>query len=150
MTIEKLEQLLNTNGKFNSIKYERTCATYKGVEDTILKATDVHSVAVGRVYDNMQSTKDGRENGTLPEENAGLKGFEWVKFPVFLKSIRTGKMYLRIETSKNTKFATRYYENGVEVKKEDIMDQLTAKEKNHNGDMPTVMNIPVDSIISVN
>ena len=41
-------------------------------------------------YDNKASVKEARQNGDLPSENQGLKGMEWVEYPIVKKSVKKG------------------------------------------------------------
>ena len=76
-------------------------------------------------------------------------GFEWVHYPLVLKSIKTGKLYLRIETMKNSKFQTEWRRNQAIVTKALIEENLLSSEKSTK-EMPIVMNIAIDDIISIN
>jgi hypothetical protein len=69
----------------------------------------------------------------------------WVNYPTILKSDKTGKNYVRIETNKNTRFNTTYEMDGKPVSKAEIEGYLLASEK-RSGEMPSVMNIGLDTI----
>ena len=143
------ETALGKRGTFANVKYSRPCKVKKSCVDTITKVTVASNVRIGAQYDALQSTKDAKGVKTTAEAhnlNSGLKGMSWVSYPTILKSDKTNKEYVRIETNKNSKFDTHYFKNGVEVNKSEIADSLLASEKNHSGEMPTVMNIGLDTI----
>ena len=149
MTVAQLNKLLNKKGKMSSLTWRKSCKTYKGVEDIIEKETKASSVQIGAGYDNCKRVIEGRADGTLPEQNVGLNGLEWVNYPYILKNPKTEKEYVRITLTANSNFKSKFFENGQEVEKSSILDKLTAAEKNRNGDMPLVMNIPLENIIEL-
>ena len=111
--------------------------------------TNVYNASIGRRYDALKVVKDAKCVKTTEEAhalNTGLRGFKWKNYPTILTSEKSGKDYIRIETNKNTKFKTTYTMNGKEVSRETISDMLLASEKKHDGEMPVVMNIPMDGI----
>lgn len=148
MTNEIIEKALNKKGQFATIAYCRQCKTLKSCNDIILKSTRAKNIRIGAGYDNLKSTIEGRENGTLPAENAGLNGMQWIKYPVLLQG--KSSQYIRLETSKNTIFETAYYKNGNLVDKKDIENLLFSSEKKSSGEIPTVLNIKVDNIVGIN
>lgn len=145
-----LNKILSKHGQFTALTWKRKCKTYKGVEDTIEKQTSAHTIRIGCSYDNITATKLGRTDGSLPKENAGLNGLEWVKYPTLLVNPKTGKQFVRIELVENSKFTTTFYENSTKVEKSSILDKLVASEKsNRSTERPLVMNIPLESIIEI-
>ena len=135
-------------GQFVSVTYERPCKVKKGAPE-IMKHTKASAMRVGCEYDGLKTTLESKGVTTKEEAhklNTGLKGMSWVDYPVVLKSDYTGKEYIRFSTAKNTKFETEYTMNGKKVSKNEIADYLLASEKNHNGDLPSVLNIGVDTI----
>lgn len=145
---EIIAKALNKKGQFASIEYKRICKVKKGAPN-IYKVTQAQNVRIGAQYDAMQAVKDARADGTLPAENQGLNGLQWVQYPVILQSIKSGAEMLRIETAKNSTFKTQYYvQSGNElqaVTKDKIQDYLYASEKS-NGEMPIVLNIKLENI----
>lgn len=150
MDAKTLSKILSKRGQFTALTWRRKCKTYKGVEDIIEKETSAHTIRIGCAYDNLSTTKTGRLDGTLPQENAGLNGLEWKQYPILLVNPKTGREFVRVELAENSKFITTFYENNYVVEKDSILDKLLASEKsNKPGERPTVMNIPLDSIISI-
>lgn len=143
--IEKIA--LSKKGQFTSLEYTKACKVKKGSPE-IIKTTKVLNARMGCSYDALKSTQEakGVNNKAEAEKlNTGLRGMEWINYPTVLKSIKTDKHYIRLETTKNTKFNTVYKINGVEVDKADIEQYLQSSEKK-GGEMPTVMNIGVEDI----
>lgn len=138
---------LSKKGQFTSLEYTKACKVKKGSPE-IIKTTKVLNARIGCSYDALKSTQEKKGVETTVEAralNTGLRGMEWVKYPTVLKSIKTDKHYIRLETVKNTKFNTVYKVNGVEVDKAEIEQYLQSSEK-RSGEMPSVMNIGVDDI----
>lgn len=138
---------LNKKGQFSNIQYARPCKTLKGAPE-IIKTTKAYNVRIGAEYDALKTTLEakGVENKAEAHKvNQGLNGMDWVVYPVILKSNKSGKEYIRLETAKNTHFETVYTVNGKEVQKNEIVQYLQASEKK-SGEMPTVMNIGLENI----
>ena len=143
-----IEIALTKKGQFASAEWSRPCKTLKSCNHEIIKKTIANNVRIGANYENLQTTKDGRADGTLPSENQGLRGLEWVNFPVVLRNPKTNRQFIRLETAKNSKFTTQYFIDGKETTKAEIETFLQASEKS-SGEMPTVMNIGIDTIINL-
>ena len=138
---------LNKKGQFTNLTYARPCKTLKGAPE-IIKTTKAYNVRIGAEYDALKTTLEakGVENKAEAHKvNQGLNGMDWVVYPVILKSNKSGKEYIRLETAKNTHFETVYTVNGKEVQKNEIVQYLQASEKK-SGEMPTVMNIGLENI----
>lgn len=138
---------LSKKGHFTSLEYTKACKVKKG-SPTIIKTTKVLNARIGCSYDALKSTQKAKGVDCRAEAeklNTGLRGMEWIQYPIILKSIKTDKHYIRLETAKNTKFNTTYKVNEVEVDKSEIEQYLQASEK-RSGEMPSVMNIGVDDI----
>ena len=141
------EQVLSKKGTFAHIETSRPCKVKKG-SPTIIKHTVIANARIGAKYDALKSVQASKGVNTTEEAralNTGLKGFTWVNYPHILKSNKTGKLYARIETNKNTKFHTTYTIDGKEVPRETIEPMLLASEKS-KGSKPVVMNIGLDTI----
>ena len=143
-----IEIALTKKGQFASAEWSRPCKTLKSCNHEIVKRTIANNVRIGANYENLHTTIEGRASGELPSENQGLRGLEWVNFPVVLKNPKTERQFIRLETAKNSKFITQYFIDGQETTKDEIANYLQASEKS-SGEMPTVMNIGVDTIINL-
>ena len=143
-----IEIALDKKGQFASAEWSRPCKTLKSCNHEIVKRTIANNIRIGANYENLHTTIEGRASGELPSENQGLRGVEWVNFPVVLKNPKTERQFIRLETAKNSKFITQYFIDGQETTKDEIANYLQASEKS-SGEMPTVMNIGVDTIINL-
>ena len=152
MKIKSVESFVNSikGGTIHSLSWTRPAKTKKSCEDEITKTVFATNIMLNASYDNLKRTKEGRVDGTLPSENTGLQGFEWVHYPLVLKSVKTGKLYLRIETMSNSKFKTEWRKNQAIVAKALIEQDLLSSEKSSKDELPIVMNVAIDSIISIN
>lgn len=145
-----IETALNKKGHFATVQYSRPVKVRKGAP-MITKITRARQIRIGAQYDALkvvQTAKNVTSTKEAHELNTGLKGFEWVKYPTILKSLRTGEEYIRIETNSNSKFDTTYIMDGKVVTKKDIEPYILASERS-KGDMPVVMNIKVSNITAI-
>ena len=151
MKIESIEKFVSSikAGTIHSLKWTRPAKVKKSCTDEITKTVVATNIMLNAQYENLKRTKECRLDGTLPEQNTGLVGFEWVHYPLVLKSIKTGKLYLRIETMKNSKFQTEWRRNQAIVTKALIEENFLSSEKSTR-EMPIVMNVAIDDIISIN
>lgn len=141
---------LNKKGQFTNLTYARTCKVKKN-SPVIEKMTKAFNVRVGAQYDALkvvQNIKGTTTTEETHEKNNGLNGMEWVVYPYILKSIKSGKEYLRLETAKNTRFETVYTMDGRVVDKAEVEPYLLASEKS-KGEMPIVMNIGLENITEI-
>lgn len=145
-----IEKAIAKKGQFASIEYSRLAKTLKNAPE-IKKYTKALNVRIGAEYDALKTTLENKGVANKEEAhkvNNGLNGMEYVVYPVILKG-KNGREYVRIETAKNTKFETTYEMNGKIVNKADIEQYLQSSEKKHNGELPPVMNIGLDSITEI-
>lgn len=151
MEFAKLHRILNRTpkGAFKSMVFERQLKTKKAYNSNIItKRTTASSVRFGCSYENLKAVKEGRENGTKPEQNMGLVGRHWVLPNLISQSDRTGKTLLRVSLANNSKMETEYFLNGRKVSKEEIAPMCYASEvKSH--EHTEVFDVATDSIISI-
>jgi hypothetical protein len=152
MELEQVKQAVeNTQAGANIVvEWERPCSTFKGITAVITKRVKM----VGRVgieYDNQKKVVDARENGTLPAENQGLKGMEWVEYPWLLRATKSGKLYLRLYTSTNSKCraVSQFFLDGKAVDREAVAHLLLAKELTKS-QPEACFSCAVDSILRLN
>lgn len=150
MTYEKVLERINTKrGAFRSCVWERPLRTRKAAGDVIVtKRTYGSGLRFGVCYDNMTSTKKGREDGTLPAENAGLKGREWIIPNLTLRSLRTGNTLVRMSLAQTSAFQTEYFINGRKATKAEV-EPLVLKSEVSSHEMPEVFDLNTDSIIAI-
>ena len=149
MNVEKvIETLSNHKGQNLSAVWTRPLKTRKGVEDTIIKTTCA-VVRGGVDYDNLQSVKEGRADGTLPEENEGLPWGEWVQFPIHIE--HKGQDYIRLYPASGLSFTPQvhYLCNGKLAKKEDIQGLCLSSEFRVNDEKPKCFTLKAEAIITL-
>ena len=109
----------------------KSLKTLKSAGDvTITKMTSAVYRA-GVDYENMKIVKEGRLDGTLPEENAGLSWGEWVEFPYHIKHKEHD--YVRMYPASGLEFKPQsiYFLNGEEVSKEFVIPLCYSGEFSH-------------------
>lgn len=149
MTYENvMGRISDKRGAFRSILWERPLKTRKNVKDVIVKRTYGTALRFGVCYDNMASTQKGREDGTLPSENQGLRGREWIIPNLTLRSLKTGNTLVRLSLAQNSTFNTEYFKNGVKVEKAEI-EPLVLKSEIKSHEMPQCFDISTDYIIAI-
>lgn len=150
MTIDELKPIINSTkkGTIHTLTYSKPLKTRKGVTDVITKSSTVQ-VRFGIDYDNMRVTKEGRADGTLPVVNQGLApSLRWIDNN-FIENTKNGNKMLRVSSAYGNKTVIKYYKNGVETTKEEIAPLCLASETAVH-EVPTVMNIGIEKIISIN
>lgn len=149
MTVNEIEKVLNKKGRLGSIKYKRAVAMKKNNPfGEITQITKVNAVQFGVEYDNKSITKELRENGSLPTENQGLNGVEWIIYKYVLKNPKTNILMLRYYLTDNTKYSTVYLKaDGTEISKAEIQPYMRAV---NNGKFNSyVRNLKLENIISI-
>lgn len=147
MEIKKVMEKVNQSpkGAFASVSWARPIKTKKEFnQHTIVKHSYGTALRFGVCYDNMASTKEGRENGTKPAENAGLIGRKWIIPNVLLSTEKTGKTLLRVSLANNSKFNTYYTIDGKTVDKSKIIDMVYKSELSSHS--TNVFDINIDYI----
>ena len=148
---EIVSKALSKRGNFSSYATLKTCKTLKSFEGKIEKLTRAKNIMIGAAYDNRQVVIEARANGDLPSENQGLKGKEWVQYPILLKSLVNGKELIRVNVLNNSKFESQYFLNGQPIEYEKIEQYLQSGEKKKSNDKPLIVfDITVDNIIELN
>lgn len=149
MTYEQTMNRINAKrGAFRAVCWERPLKTRKNVKDIVVKRTYGTGLRFGVCYDNMASTQKAREDGTLPAENQGLKGREWIIPNLTLRSLRTGNTLVRLSLAQNSTFNTEYFLNGRKVEKAEI-EPLVLKSEVASHEMPNVFDLATDHIIAI-
>lgn len=149
MTYEQTMNRINAKrGAFRAVVWERPLKTRKNVKDIVVKRTYGTGLRFGVCYDNMASTQKAREDGTLPAENQGLRGREWIVPNLTLRSLKTGNTLVRLSLAQSSTFNTEYFLNGVKVAKADI-EPLVLKSEVASHEMPNVFDLNTDHIIAI-
>lgn len=147
-----LEKLMARRGQIVTVRTRRPLKMRKGAE-TVLKTSDFQC-RVGVDYDNIATVKEGRANGELPAENAGLPWGEWAVFPYVIRHTSKGstqeELYVRCTMLNNGYRKSPVFEltDGTVVEKEEAMLMALASEFKE-GDDNAVFNIKLSSILEV-
>ena len=148
MTIEEVKNAINNINRGSNVKvtYERPVKLRKAYKGMPLTKKTTMQCRIGINYDNILPVKKAREEGTLPKENAGIKGMEWEQYPFVLKG-KNDRLYLRCYTSTfKSKSETTYLLDGQVVNKEDFQDAMLASEKSRGHNPAGAFNLPIEGI----
>jgi hypothetical protein len=143
-----VHRLMALKGQFASLRTVRPLKVRKGRTEILKDSIFVCRIGVN--YDNIGAVKEGRADGTLPAENAGLPWGEWLVFPYVIG--HKGNHYFRC-TSVNGNDScipkVRFLRNGVEISKEEAQVDALASEFSEKEDRE-VFTVKVESIIEIN
>jgi len=152
MTIEDIKAAIKATPKGANIIVEWTRPVklrkaYKGMPLTVSKSM---LCRLGVQYDNTAATKQGRDDGSLPATNAGLKGVEWIQFPILLKAVKSQKIQLRLQAGTFNSFKTEnvYKLDNQTVEKADWEHTMLASETKKRA-APTAFNIGIEAITRI-
>ena len=152
MKYEEIKKVIDNTGKgtIHTMVYSKELKTRKGVTAKVSKKTTVQ-VRMGVDYDHLASTIEGRANGTLPPENAGINSsLTWVdKGRNFLINSKTGEVMLRVASANGNPTKTVYYKDGVPVDKAEIEPLCLKSETASRNKAVSVFNIKIDKILSL-
>ena len=142
-----LETLMSRKGQIVTVKTIRAVKMRKG-QPAVNKASEFQC-RVGVTYDNIQAVQDGRADGTLPAENAGLPWGEWIEFPYTIG--HKGETYVRCTLLKNNFRRAPVFTlmDGTEIAKADVMPLALASEFKEKDADSVVFNIRLSSILDV-
>jgi len=147
MTQEQMLALLMTRkGQIVTIKTTRPVKMKKG--QVAVNKTSELQCRVGVNYDNITAVKEGRADGTLPKENAGLPWGEWLEFPYTIG--HKGETYVRCTMLNNGYRRAPVFTlaDGTVVDRATVQAGALASEFKE-GDDSTVFNIKLSSLIEV-
>lgn len=140
-----INDILSRKGTIVTVTAEKQVKVKKGRPP--INKVSVFQARLGVTYDNMQSVKDKRKSGELPENNQGLPWGNWKVYPYIIE--HNGKDYIRFsKVNSSMKTETHYYRNGIEISKGEVYNDCLASEKPKDNELD-VFNIPVDNIIDI-
>lgn len=141
-----LDTLLTRKGQIVTVKTTRPVKVRKGMP--AINKTSEFQCRVGVNYDNIATVKEGRADGTLPAENAGLPWGEWEIFPYVIA--HKGERYVRCTMLQNSFRRAPVFtlEDGTVIDKEQVIPMALASEFKE-GDDNAVFNIKLSSILEV-
>jgi hypothetical protein len=139
--------LLNLKGQIVTLTTSRQMKMKAGFPATTKVST--FQCRMGCNYDNIAAVKEGRADGTLPAENAGLNGVVWAIFPHLLIGEKSGRFQLRCTKLDGNPTVTKFYRDGAEISQKDALTGAYASEQPRD-EVPNVFNVMVDNITHVN
>ncbi len=140
-----VSSLIHIKGQIVRIETERDCKMRAG--QPMVRKSSVFLCRVGVDYENMKSTKEGRADGSLPAENAGLPWGRWMIFPYVIE--HKGEVYFRMTTMPGAKrWSPSYTRNGKQISADEakvvcLGSEFTEKEN-------TVFTVKIGSILKIN
>lgn len=147
---EVVAKLTAAKGKFVTIYTERPVKTRKGVTDVIMKYTRMSGLRPAVEYDSTAAVKQGRADGSLPAENAGLQGKEHIgEDQLFLKSQKSGEVLVNLQVTKAFKSVSEYTFNGKPVEKAELQGMVLASELGGSSGPTLVIHPRLSTIIYV-
>jgi hypothetical protein len=149
MNIAEIKNILSTRKGSNlSAIFGKELKTRKGVTDCVEKVTSI-VVRGGIEYDNQKVVIEGREDGTLPAENAGLPWGQWAEFPYHIE--HKGTDYVRFYSASGIAFEPKveYYLNGILVDKAQVQPLCLASEFPNRQDAPLAMTVKAENVKAI-
>lgn len=152
MKIQEIIQTIETRkGQNITAVWGKPLKTRKGVNDVVEKITTI-IVRGGIEYDNTKVVQEGRENGSLPSENAGLPWGEWVQYPYHIA--HKDQDYCRFYSASGVDISTggdfipktEYYLNGELTTKDAVQTLCLASEFRTNEEKPLCYTIKADNV----
>jgi hypothetical protein len=147
MEIQTIKNILALNkGSNRRAVFQRTLKTRKGIENVVTKITSI-VVRAGIDYDKQKAVMEGRENGELPTENAGLPWGEWAEFPFHIT--HKGEDYVRFYAGSGLDFQPKveYFIDGVSVPKEQIVSLCLKSETETKEEKPLAMTVKASNVM---
>jgi hypothetical protein len=123
--------------------------TITGESPVVEKVTSI-VIRGGIEYDNQKVVIEGREDGTLPDENQGLPWGEWAEYPFHIT--HKGSDYARFYAASGLSFEPKveYYLNG-KLSTKAIVEPLCLASEFRKSDepMPLCMTIKADNVKAI-
>ena len=122
--------------------------TRKGVDQVVEKLTSI-VIRGGIDYDNQALVIEGREDGTLPSENAGLPWGEWTEFPYHIS--HKGTDYVRFYSASGLALTPKveYFLDGIMVDKATIQPLCLASEFPNRTEAPLAMTVKAENVKAI-
>lgn len=157
MQLNSLQTFLNRKGQVVNVSWLRPMKTLKtAVGVTVQKGVTTNARA-GVDYDNMRDVIQGRADGTLPAENAGLPWGKWAHvggvdlFPHVIAHTPKGatqeKHYLRFAKLPGAVAKVSYFINGLPATADEARKLTLASEWSESEG--AVFNVTADSITDI-
>ena len=119
-------------------------------ESPVVEKVTSFVIRGGIEYDNQKVVIEGREDGTLPAENAGLPWGQWAEYPFHIE--HKGSDYARFYAASGLSFEPKveYFLNGKPTTKAVIEPLCLASEfRKSDEPMPLCMTIKADNVKAI-
>lgn len=166
MKIEEIKNIIKSHkGQNLSVIIGKQLKTYKKVLDIMSVGQNeeicygsapvvekVTSIVIrgGIEYDNQKVVIEGREDGTLPAENAGLPWGQWVEYPFHIE--HKGSDYARFYAASGLSFEPKveYYLNG-KLSTKAVVEPLCLASEFRKSDepLPLCMTIKAENVKAI-
>jgi hypothetical protein len=146
-----LDQILNVKGQFVSVAFTSNVATSAKFKNSIkIQKITKAVVRAGINFANLTSVKEGIANDERSEVQE-LPWGSWIKFPYLIG--HKGKEYLRLYPSVQNVPNVKYFVNGKETPKSEILQYLTpskvAELTDKDRSQPECFTIKTDNVLAV-
>lgn len=145
-----LKSLLQNKGQFRTIVTRRLVKFKKEFKNEPPVYKEVaQQVRCGVNYNNISNVSEARDNGDLPEKNAGFKGKEWVIFPYLLKN-DAGDLFFRfykVMSMANKK--PKYFSGNKEISLDEIKGKVYASEIRERSNPAMAFEVNIKNIIEL-
>ena len=149
MQIQDILKGLNAPGAFVRVSWESDVAVAAAHKNHAVRKSVTAVVRSGITYDNVGDVIVGREDGTLPAENAGLPWGEWIVYPLHVA--HKGADYVRLYPAKGGKVTATYTVDGREATREEVLAMMTpsARAKAEDGEAPLCFTVKAANVVAV-
>ena len=156
MEIEIIKQTLASKKGANlKATWAKKLKTRKDVGAVVVEKKTSMVVRGGIDYDNMKVVQEGREDGSLPSENAGLPWGEWAEFPLHIT--HKGTDYARFYPASGVNIATggdfipevTFFINGQEATREEAQAVCLASEFPKREEAPLCFTIKAENVVTL-
>jgi hypothetical protein len=140
------EVIRNRKGSNLSVVISKPLKTKKAHAGNKIEKITKLVIRGGVEYDNLGIVKEGREDGTLPDQNAGLPWGQWAEYPLHIT--HKGNDYARFYPASGIDFAPKveYFLNGISVDKSQIVDLCLASEFPTHKEDPLCFTIKAENV----
>ena len=149
MQIQDILNGLNAPGAFVKVSWESDVAVAAAHKAHKVRKAVTAVVRSGITYDNVGDVIAGRDDGTLPAENAGLPWGEWITYPLHVA--HKGTDYVRLYPAKGGKVTATYTIDGREATREEVLAMMTpsARAKAEDSEAPLCFTVKAANVVGV-
>jgi len=147
-----VEFLQSRKGVYASIVTSRPLTTKelsRGNKERVIIKNTVHRIRLGVNRDAKKAVIEARANGTAPATNQGLKGKEWLVFPI-LKRGYGNRVLIPVHVSNNSKLRSEstFIENGVDIGRDGYVEATIPSLHKRSG-LRDMYDLNIDHIVNI-